>query len=78
MPSTDKPDVSETEDGHGHNHGHGHGHDNADHITRKEMKEQIDAAATAEGLTLESFSHLDEKKILRKAGRPSESHAASL
>jgi len=27
---------------------------------------RIDAMATAPGVTLESFSHLDEKKILRK------------
>lgn len=28
--------------------------------------DRIDAMATAPGVTLESFSHLDEKKILRK------------
>lgn len=61
--STDKPEVSETEDGNGHVRDH---HDAAP-LSRQEMKKQVDAAATAEGLTRESFSHLDEKKILRKA-----------
>ncbi|KAH7375583.1 major facilitator superfamily domain-containing protein [Plectosphaerella cucumerina] len=60
MRSTDKPDVSETEDG------NGHVRDHAAPLSRKEMKNQVDAAATVEGLTRESFSHLDEKKILRK------------
>jgi MFS transporter, ACS family, DAL5 transporter family protein len=60
MPSTDKPDVSETEDG------NGHVRDHAAPLSRKEMKNQVDAAATVEGLTRDSFSHLDEKKILRK------------
>ena len=30
----------------------------------------IDAMATAPETTLESFAHLDEKKILRKVSRP--------
>ena len=34
--------------------------------SRAEEKERIDALATTPGVTLESFSHLDEKKILRK------------
>jgi hypothetical protein len=38
------------------------------------MKNQVDAAATVEGLTRESFSHLDEKKILRKVGLQRLSH----
>lgn len=37
-----------------------HGHSRAKEIDR------IDALATAEGITLESFRHLDEKAILRK------------
>ncbi|KAM0493156.1 hypothetical protein ACHAPB_008560 [Verticillium nonalfalfae] len=46
---TEKPDVSETEDGHG-----------------LSEKDRIDGIATAPGTTLESFAHLDEKKVLRK------------
>jgi hypothetical protein len=38
----------------------GHGKNKA------EERERIDKLATAPGVTLESFAHLDEKKILRK------------
>lgn len=62
-----KPDVSETEDG-PTNHS-----SDIDAIEpapkrnwREEQQAKITAAATAEGLTAESFAHLDEKKILRK------------
>jgi hypothetical protein len=34
--------------------------------SKAEEKERIDKLATAPGVTLESFAHLDEKKILRK------------
>ena len=34
--------------------------------TGRGQVDRIDAMATAPGTTLESFSHLDEKKILRK------------
>ena len=37
-----------------------------EHSTRRAEIEHIDAMATAEGTTLASFTHLDEKKILRK------------
>lgn len=37
----------------------------------KSEVERIDAMATAEGTTLASFAHLDEKKIMRKVWRPS-------
>ncbi|KAJ4412117.1 hypothetical protein N0V82_008828 [Gnomoniopsis sp. IMI 355080] len=43
-------------------HGHHHGHHNK---TEDEIK-RIDALALAENTTLDSFKHLDEKKILRK------------
>lgn len=39
-----------------------HGH----HNKTKEEIERIDALALAPGTTIESFKHLDEKKILRK------------
>lgn len=44
-----------------------HGHGRGSHVdsTKAEI-ERIDAAALGEGVTLESFKHLDEKKILRK------------
>lgn len=42
--------------------GHHHGHHNK---AEDEIK-RIDALALAEGTTLDSFKHLDEKKILRK------------
>ena len=51
--SLDAPETVKTEHGH-HEHG-----------LRAEV-EHIDALATAPGTTLESFAHLDEKKILRK------------
>ena len=51
--SLDAPEMAKTDRGH-HEHG-----------LRAEV-EHIDALATAPGTTLESFAHLDEKKILRK------------
>ena len=36
------------------------------HASRSEQVARIDALATAEGVTRESFAHLDEKAILRK------------
>ncbi|KAK7438662.1 major facilitator superfamily transporter [Colletotrichum acutatum] len=42
--------------------------ENGEHepVTKKGEIERIDAIATAQGTTLASFAHLDEKKILRK------------
>lgn len=42
--------------------GHGHGHKK----TKQELVQEIDARAMAPGVTRESFSHIDEKKLLRK------------
>ncbi len=39
-------------------------------LSKKEEKDRVDALATGEAITLGSFAHLDEKKILRKAGLP--------
>lgn len=49
----EKPGVLEVDDVH-------HGG------ARQDVVNPIDAMATAPGTTLESFAHLDEKKILRK------------
>ena len=38
----------------------------------------IDALATAANTTLESFSHLDEKKVLRKVCHPSQMQISML
>jgi hypothetical protein len=40
----------------------GHGHKK----TKEELIREIDAKATAPGVTRESFNHIDEKKLLRK------------
>ncbi|KAF5502178.1 putative transporter [Colletotrichum aenigma] len=53
--NSEKLDVSELENG------------QPEHLTRKDEIGRIDAIATAQGTTLASFAHLDEKKILRKA-----------
>lgn len=53
--NSEKLDVSELENG------------QTEHLTRKDEIGRIDAIATAQGTTLASFAHLDEKKILRKA-----------
>lgn len=53
--NSEKLDVSELEDG------------QPEHFMRKDEIGRIDAIATAQGTTLASFAHLDEKKILRKA-----------
>lgn len=63
--TTDKPDVSETENGQNGGHASVLGRSRRQ-TKRLEQKAKIDAAATAPGLTRESFAHLDEKKILRK------------
>jgi MFS family permease len=42
------------------------GQDRHNKLSRKEQVAQIDALVTAPGVTLASFAHLDEKKILRK------------
>jgi len=44
-------------------HEHIHSHSK---LTKAEEMAQIDAVATTDGVTLASFKHLDEKKILRK------------
>ncbi|KAF2251831.1 MFS general substrate transporter [Trematosphaeria pertusa] len=44
----------------------GHHHDHGKHHTKSEEKARIDALATAPGVSMNSFAHLDEKKILRK------------
>lgn len=52
-PPNEKAEVVETERAPNGAHGRG-------------QVDRIDAMATAPGTTLDSFSHLDEKKILRK------------
>lgn len=48
----------------------GEHHKYADHhgrrISKAEIVHEIDAIATAPGVTRESFAHIDEKKLLRK------------
>ena len=53
--SLDKPSPVRHENIHSHSK-----------LTKAEEIAQIDALATADGVTLASFKHLDEKKILRK------------
>lgn len=64
-PLNEKVDLGQDEFGHavasvhqGRHHGH--------HNKTEEEIERIDALALAEGTTLDSFKHLDEKMILRK------------
>ena len=47
--------------------GHGH-HSGKRHTGHQDEIERIDSIALAPETTLESFAHLDEKKILRKVG----------
>lgn len=65
-PFNEKAEVAQDESGHPNEvsvrQGRHHGHHNK---TEDEI-ERIDALALAEGTTLDSFKHLDEKKILRK------------
>lgn len=42
------------------------GHQRVHHSKTEDEIKRIDALVLAEGTTLESFKHLDEKKILRK------------
>lgn len=62
-PNLDKPEVAEDEIGHEQQHRQ---HNHNGHFKEEEEIKRIDAMATAQGVTLESFAHLDEKKILRK------------
>ncbi|TPX16214.1 uncharacterized protein E0L32_004209 [Thyridium curvatum] len=68
--SREKVDTLEVEDG-GH-HDHQHHHHILHHGSTKQDEEigRIDAIALAPGTTFQSFAHLDEKKILRKARLP--------
>lgn len=57
----EKAEVAQAEhasDGRGHHASH-----------RDDEKDRIDALAEAPGVTMETFAHLDEKKILRKVCR---------
>jgi hypothetical protein len=62
LPS-EKPDVSEMENGY-------QLHPHVGFLKKKEEIDRIDGMAMAQGTTLASFAHLDEKKILRKANLP--------
>jgi hypothetical protein len=53
--------VSDGDGAHRHSHGHEHGR-----LSERDEIGRIDAMADAPGVTMESFAHLDEKKILRK------------
>lgn len=69
-PPNEKAEVAQDEFGVGKvvdspDHGR-HGHNKT-----KEEIERLDALALASGTTIESFQHLDEKKILRKVCHPS-------
>lgn len=64
-PYNEKVEVDQDESGpdktsihQGHQHGH--------HSKAEDEIKRIEALALAESTTLESFKHLDEKKILRK------------
>lgn len=69
-PSSEKTALAEAEIGQQPEHHDTH-HRHDHHLRSKELEEieRIDALAMAQGTTLESFAHLDEKKILRKVGR---------
>ncbi len=56
----EKASITEAEVGREHHHGR---------LPRKDEIDRIDAIATAEGVTLASFAHLDEAKIRRKVRR---------
>lgn len=43
--------------------------DEVDHVSPHEKVDRNDGMATEAGISLESFAHLDEKKILRKVGK---------
>lgn len=66
MSVIEKAEASEVDrisDVDAHRRSHGHDHDG---LTEREEIGRIDAMADAPGVTMESFAHLDEKKILRK------------
>lgn len=65
--SREKVDTLEIEGGGPHDHQHHH--HILHHGSSKQDEEigRIDAIALAPGTTFQSFAHLDEKKILRKA-----------
>ena len=50
----------------GAQNGHRDGHGGHHKLSADEEMRRIDALALAQGTTLASFSHLDEKRILRK------------
>ena len=50
--ATEKPSIEQNE--------------NVNALSKSEQIRRIDAEATAEGISLDSFAHLNEKKILRK------------
>jgi hypothetical protein len=61
---SEKEELAQLEEGqNGHHHNKHEGHHKPS--TAEEMR-RIDALALAQGTTLASFSHLDQKKILRK------------
>lgn len=59
-PPSEKADLAHDESGTDQPHRHGH------HSKGQDEIERIDAIALAQGTTMDSFKHLDEKKILRK------------
>ncbi|KAK6209132.1 hypothetical protein LQW54_006586 [Pestalotiopsis sp. IQ-011] len=66
MSIAEKAEASEVDrisDVDAHRRSHGHDHEG---LTEREEIGRIDAMADAPGVTMESFAHLDEKKILRK------------
>lgn len=66
MSVTEKAEASEVDrisDLDAQRRSHGHDHEG---LTEREEIGRIDAMADAPGVTMESFAHLDEKKILRK------------
>jgi hypothetical protein len=62
MASSEKAGVTESENI-SERHGLGPGHRS---LTRKDEIGRIDAMVEAPEVTIETFAHLDEKKILRK------------
>jgi len=61
-PSTTKLETTDSPPSYLHE-GHDYNHRK---LSRAEQVAAVDAIATAPGVTLASFAHLDEKKILRK------------
>ena len=60
----EKEQLGQLEEGQNGYHHHKHGHHHGPSV--EEETRRIDAIPLAQGTTLASFSHLNEKKILRK------------